>query len=120
MKKLLITMLAATVFWQLNAAENNWLTDLPKAETQAKSENKIVLLDFTGSDWCGWGIKFPKEGLDTPEFQTYAAKNIVLGELDYPNKKVLPDALKNANAALKGQYNIHGFPTLVMLDKTGK
>jgi protein disulfide-isomerase len=120
MKKILIAMLAATVFWQVNAAESTWLTDLPKAEAQAKAENKIVLVDFTGSDWCGWCIKFKKEVLDTVEFQEYAAKNVVLVELDYPHKKVQADDLKKANAALKTQYNVHGFPTLLVLDKDGK
>ena len=120
MKKLLITVLAATVFWQVNAAETTWLTDLPKAQAQAKAENKIVLMDFTGSDWCGWCIKFRKEVLDTPEFQEYAAKNVVLVELDYPSKKVQTDDLKKANAGLKKQYTISGFPTLVVLDKDGK
>jgi protein disulfide-isomerase len=120
MKKILIAMLAATVFWQVNAAESTWLTELPKAEAQAKAENKIVLVDFTGSDWCGWCIKFKKEVLDTAEFQEYAAKNVVLVELDYPLKKVQADDLKKANAALKTQYNVHGFPTLLVLDKDGR
>src|ERR1039458_9663377 len=120
MKKILITMLAATVFWQVNAAENNWPTDLPKAQAQAKAENKIVLMDFTGSDWCPWCIKFKKEVLDTAEFQEYAAQNAVLVELDYPHKKVQSGELKEANAALKAQYDIHGYPTLVVLNKDGK
>jgi protein disulfide-isomerase len=108
------------VFWQVNAAETTWLTDLPKAQAQAKAENKIVLLDFTGSDWCGWCIKFKKETLDTAEFQAYAATNLVLVELDYPQKKVQSDDLKKANAALKDQYNIEGFPTLIVLNKDGQ
>jgi protein disulfide-isomerase len=120
MKKILIAMLAAAVFWQVNAAESTWLTDLPKAEAQAKTENKIVLLDFTGSDWCGWCIKFRKEVLDTPEFQAYADKNVVLVELDYPRKKIQSEDLKTANKALKDQYKIEGFPTLIVLDKDGK
>ncbi len=120
MKKLLIALLAATVFWQVNAAESTWLTNLPKAQAQAKAEHKIVLIDFTGSDWCGWCIKFKKEVLDTAEFQAYAAKNVVLVELDYPHKKVQADDLKTANAALKKQYDIHGFPTLLVLDQNGK
>jgi thioredoxin-related protein len=120
MKKILIALLAVAAFCRVNAAENIWLTDLPKAESQAKVENKIVLMDFTGSDWCGWCMKFKKEVLDTPEFQNYAAKNVVLVELDYPRKKVQNNDLKKANAALKTQYNIHGFPTLVVLDKEGK
>jgi len=120
MKKILIAMLAATVLWQVNAAESTWLTDLPKAQAQAKAENKIVLMDFTGSDWCGWCIKFRKEVLDTPEFQAYTTKNVVLVELDYPHKKAQADDLKKANAALKTKYDIHGFPTLLVLDKDGK
>jgi protein disulfide-isomerase len=120
MKKLLVTLLAATVLWQVNAAESTWLTDLPKAQAQAKTDNKIVLLDFTGSDWCGWCMKFKKEVFDTPEFQEYAAKNVVLVEVDFPNKKAQSDDLKKANAELKKQYKITGFPTLVVLDKDGK
>ena len=120
MKKTLIALLAATVFWQISAAEASWLTDLPKAQAQAKAENKIVLLDFTGSDWCGWCIKFKKDVLDTPEFQAYAAKNVVLVELDFPRKKVQPDNLKKANAELSKRYKADGFPTLVVLNKDGR
>ena len=120
MKKILITLLAATVLWQTNAAEATWLTDLPKAQAQAKAENKIVLLDFTGSDWCGWCIKFKKDVLDTPAFQAYAAKNVVLVELDFPRKKAQPDNLKKANAELSKRFKADGFPTLVVLNKDGK
>ena len=87
MKKILITMLAATVFWQVNAAENNWLTDLPKAEAQAKAENKIVLMDFTGSDWCGWCIKFDKETLAKDKFADYAKTNLELVVVGFPEQK---------------------------------
>ncbi len=120
MKKIAILLLAATAFWRVNAVESVWLTDLPKAQAQAKAENKMVLLDFTGSDWCGWCIKFKNEVLDTPEFQAYAAKNLVLVELDYPNKKVQSAELKKTNAALKSQYDINGYPTFVVLNKDGK
>jgi protein disulfide-isomerase len=114
-------VLAIGCLWlQTQAAESTSLTDLPKAEALAKSQNKIVLMDFTGSDWCPWCIKFDKEVLNTPEFQDYAAKNVVLVELDYPNKTVQSDDLKKANAALRDQYKIEGFPTLVALDKDGK
>jgi protein disulfide-isomerase len=120
MKKLLVALALGCLFLQIQAAESVWLTDLPKAEAQAKSQNKIVLMDFTGSDWCPWCIKFDKEVLDTPEFQDYAAKNVVLVQLDYPTKLVQSDDLKKANAALKTQYKITGFPTLVVLNKDGK
>jgi protein disulfide-isomerase len=120
MKKFIFSLLAATVIWQVNAADNVWLTDLPAAQTQAKAQNKIVLMDFTGSDWCGWCKKFKSEVLDTPEFQTYAASHAVLVEVDFPIKTPQTDDLKKANAALKTQYDIHGFPTFVALDQNGK
>jgi thioredoxin-related protein len=119
MKKILITLLAATLYWQVNAADT-WLTDLPKAEAQAKAENKIVLMDFTGSDWCPWCIKFKKEVLDDQKFLDYASKNVVLVEVDFPRKTEQSADLKKANAALNDQYKVNGYPTLVVLDKDGK
>lgn len=112
--------MVATVFWRVNAAEATWLTDLPAAQAQAKADKKIVLMDFTGSDWCPWCIKFRKEVLDSQAFTDYAAKNVVLVELDYPRGKKQSSELKKANADLKDKYNIDGFPTLVVLDQNGK
>jgi protein disulfide-isomerase len=97
-----------------------WQTDLPKALEQAKTENKIALLDFTGSDWCGWCIRFDKEVFATSQFKEYADKNLVLVELDFPNNKPQSAELKKANAELKEKYKIEGYPTLVVLDKDGK
>jgi len=119
MKKLFVALLSATVLWRVNAA-GTWLTDLPAAQAQARSENKIVLMDFTGSDWCSWCIKFKKEVLDTKGFQQYAGNNVVLVEVDFPDKKPQPADLKKANAALKDKYKIEGYPTFVVLDKDGK
>ncbi len=120
MKKILTALLAIALVWQANAEENTWLTNLPKAEAQAKAENKIVLVDFTGSDWCGWCKKFNGEVLNTPEFQAYAKNNLVLVELDFPHKKEQSTDLKQANANLKSRFAVHGFPTFVALNKDGK
>jgi protein disulfide-isomerase len=57
MKKIAIAMLACFVLLKVSAADLNWLTDLPQAQAQAKTGSKLVLLDFTGSDWCGWCMK---------------------------------------------------------------
>jgi protein disulfide-isomerase len=119
MKKLAITLVAGWTLFQVQAAELNWLTDLPSAQAKAKAENKIVLLDFTGSDWCGWCIKFKKEALDTAEFRDYAAKNLVLMELDFPNKKAQSEELKKANQSLLKKYKVDGFPVFVVLSKDG-
>jgi protein disulfide-isomerase len=96
-----------------------WLTDLPQAQARAKSENKLVLLDFTGSDWCGWCIKLDQDTFSKPEFTDYARKNLVLVQLDFPDKKPQADALKQTNAALQKKYNVNGFPTLIAMKPDG-
>ena len=120
MKKLLIALLAATVFWQVNAAESTWLTDLPKAEAQAKAENKIVLVDFTGSDWCGWCKKFDKDVLSTDKFAGYAKSKLVLVTLDFPSHIKQDATLKRANQELGKRFGVNGFPTFVLLNSAGK
>jgi len=120
MKRTAIGLLACCALLQAGAAELNWLTDLPKAQATAKTENKQVLLDFTGSDWCGWCIKFNKEVLSTPEFAEYAAKHLVLVEVDFPRKKEQSGELKKANKALGSKYKVDGYPTFVVLNKEGK
>jgi len=120
MKKLTLLLLAVSALLTATAAELNWLTDADKAKAQAKDENKLVLLDFTGSDWCGWCIKLNKEVFNTPEFAEYAKKNLVLVEVDFPRKKQLSDAQKSANEALGKKYSIKGYPTLILLDGEGK
>lgn len=120
MKKIAIMLLACCALLKVTAAEQNWMTDLPKAQAKAKAENKMVLMDFTGSDWCGWCIKFKKEALDTQEFADYAAKNLVLVEVDFPRNKPQSADLKKANEALGKKYGVDGYPTFVVLSKDGK
>jgi thioredoxin-related protein len=97
----------------------NWLTDVSTAQAQAKAENKLVLMDFTGSDWCSWCIKLDNDTFSQPEFVGYAKKNLVLVELDYPAHKQQPDDLKAANAALAKKYNISGYPTVIAMKPDG-
>jgi thioredoxin-related protein len=119
MKKILIALLACCAVAQIRAADLTWLTDVPKAEQQAKAGNKLVLLDFTGSDWCGWCMKLDKDTFEQTEFEDYAAKNLVLVQLDYPQHKEQSDDLKSANAALAKKYEIDGYPTLIALKPDG-
>ena len=120
MKKIAIALLAGWTLFQAQAGELQWLTDLPKAQAQAKSENKMVLLDFTGSDWCGWCIRLHKEVFSQPEFAEYAKKNLVLVEVDFPRMKKLSDAQKAANDALQQKYKVQGYPTIIVLNGEGK
>ena len=120
MKRLLFALLATCVVAQVMVSGGEWTTDLPKALAKAKAEKKMVLLDFTGSDWCSWCIKFNKDVLSTAEFKQYAAKDLALVEVDFPNQKKLPAELKKANAALKDKYKVDGYPTFVVLNGDGK
>ena len=108
------------VLLQIHAADLDWGTDLPKALAQAKTEKKMVFLDFTGSDWCPGCILFHDQVAASPKFASYAKTNLVLVEVDFPNKKPQSDALKAANDILQKKYDIEGFPTFILLDMDGK
>jgi|SRR5271154_893193 len=103
-----------------SVTELSWGVDLPAALNRARSENKIVLLDFTGSDWCPWCIKFDQEVLSTGKFANYAGRKLELVEVDFPNTKAQSDLLKHDNAELKQRFNVSGFPTYVLLNSDGK
>jgi protein disulfide-isomerase len=97
-----------------------WNTNYSSALEQARGEHKHVFLFFTGSDWCGWCKKLDREILKTNEFAQFAQDKLVLVELDYPRQKPQSDDLKEQNRQLEGRYNITGFPTVVVLDSTGR
>lgn len=120
MKRLLLSMVVGFAALSLGAADLEWHTDLAKAQAKAKAENKRVLIDFTGSDWCGFCIKLHKEVFSTSEFAEYAKKNLVLVEIDFPRAKPQSAEVKAANEKLQKEYKVRGFPTLVVLDSNGK
>ena len=101
-------------------AEPNWLTDYEAAKAKAKSDNKLVLLEFTGSDWCGYCKRMQAEIFSKPQFQDYAAKNLILVELDFPRAKPQSDIVRKQNMQLANEYNIEGFPTTIVLSPDGK
>ena len=120
MKKLLIAAIIGCVWLQAQAAELNWGTDAPAAQAQAKADKKIVLLNFTGSDWCGWCMELDKEVFSTPEFAKFAKDNVVLVKVDFPRHKQLSSEQKAANQALQTKYSIQGYPTIIVLNGEGK
>jgi protein disulfide-isomerase len=98
----------------------NWLTDLRKAQEQAKSDHKLVLINFTGSDWCPWCIRLDREVFSKPEFATYAKDHLVLVVADFPRSKPLSDDVRKHNEELADRFEIQGFPTIVVLNEHGK
>jgi len=104
----------------LLAQETAWLTKYEEAKELAKKENKLILADFTGSDWCGWCIKLKEEVFSKPEFATWAKDKVVLLELDFPRKTELPAELKEQNEKLRKEHGVQGYPTVLLLDAEGK
>jgi len=101
-------------------ADQTWTTDYKKAQQEAKANHKLLLLDFTGSDWCGYCFQLDRAILSKPQFKDYAAKNLVLMEVDFPQRKAQSYETRKQNLVLKQQYQIEGFPTLVVLNGEGK
>ena len=92
-----------------------------KLET-AKTENKSVLLYFSGSDWCAPCVKFKKFIVNTPEFQTFATENLVIYNADFPrlSKNKLAKEVEKENETLADKYNSKGiFPLILLLDAEG-
>ena len=100
--------------------EAKWLTDFDAAQGEARTENKMLLINFTGSDWCPPCIMLHRQVFTQPAFTEYAAKNLVLLEIDFPHTKEQSAALKEANEKLAERYGIYGFPTVIVLDSSGK
>ena len=91
------------------------------AETaRAKTENKLLLMEFGSSDSCPPCIEFQKEVFSKPEFLNYAKSNLVFVRLDYPLGSKLPAAVESTNAILAEQFEAWAFPTFVALDHEGK
>jgi len=114
-----ILMLAALSSIASAAPKEGWIDDLEKAKAQAKAENKKILLDFTGSDWCGWCKKLDAEVFSQPAFKDYAAKHLVLVEVDFPRSFQLPEATKKQNDELAKKFKIQGYPTIVITSASG-
>ena len=98
-----------------------WLTSYADALAKAKKERKLVLVDFTGSDWCRYCQKLKADVFDKPDFQKWAEKNVVLLEVDFPKRHELPAELKAHNEKVKKDLRVTtGYPTILLLDATGK
>lgn len=101
------------------SADAPWEPELSQAVERAKNENKLLLIDFTGSDWCGWCKKLDAETFSKSEFIEYASNNLVLYQADFPHAKMQSADVKRVNQALAQKFDAHGFPTLVALKPDG-
>ncbi len=103
------------------AGGDGWMTDFEAAQKKAAAENKDLLVDFTGSDWCSWCIKLNEEVFSHDAFKKGVADKFVLVELDFPrDKSGISEAVQKQNAELQEKFQVKGFPTILLLDAQGR
>ena len=101
------------------ASPPGWTQDYAKAVEKAKTSKMNLLLDFTGSDWCGFCMALSKEVFSTPKFGAWASKNVVLVEVDFPKMSHQSAKIKKQNEELKAKYQPNGYPTIVIVSPDG-
>ena len=102
-----------------NPANNSgWLINYEDVYNQSIEQNKPIMANFTGSDWCGWCKKLKKAVFDTETFKKWAEQNVILFELDYPRRTPQDSDIKQQNANLQRTFGqlVRGFPTVLIFD----
>lgn len=119
----MLKLLLATLFFSFSLNQIIWCENFEKAQVQAQTEQKVIILYFSGSDWCGPCIKLKKEVLETEVFQAYASEKLVLVRADFPRSKKnqLSSEQTAYNENLAEKFNPEGkFPFTVLLNAQGK
>jgi thioredoxin-related protein len=122
MRKYFITsiLMAIAMLYCSKTEATNWETDFKKASSVAKASGKYMLLDFSGSDWCGWCIRLEKEVFSQDAFKDFAKENLVCVLVDFPRAKEQSKELKQQNMDLARKYDIKGYPTVIILSPDGE
>ena len=103
------------------AAVGVWTMDYDAASKLAAEKKLPMILNFTGSDWCGWCKLMDKNVFAEGEWKKYAKENVILVTLDFPNdKSIVPKKYVERNQKLQTEFGVKGFPTYVVLDSDGK
>ncbi len=118
-----ILLLAIGLMFGVNSAwagMKGWHDDFEKAKTEAAKTGRPILVNFSGSDWCGWCIRLDKEVFSKDAFKKYAKDNLILFNADFPQNTKLPKKEAEQNQKLAQQFGIPGFPTVLLLASDGK
>ena len=121
-KKTISFLIAVTVFLFLvinSSAQAAWIHDYGQAIEDAKKYSRPILINFTGSDWCGWCFRLKEEVFSKSAFKNYASNNLILLELDFPRKKSQLSNIKQQNNNLAKKYKIRGYPTIILINEKG-
>jgi len=117
---LLFTLAACNVQAGDDSDKLDWNDNLEEAIKIAEKEDKTVLVNFTGSDWCKWCIKLSDEVFKQKEFEEYADENLVLVMLDFPRSIEQSQEVKDYNRALMNKYQVRGYPTILIINAAGE
>ena len=121
MKKLIVSAVFALAATCAFAMPKGWTDDFEAAKAKAEKEGKLLLVDFSGSDWCGWCMKLDEEVFSKKKFVSAAQKNFVLVLIDSPrDKEKLSKKARKQNPELVKKYGIRGFPTVLIMDAKGE
>lgn len=99
-----------------------WHLNMREAREIAQKEHRYILLNFSGSDWCGPCIMLRKEIFEDPVFADFADTALVLVNADFPRmkKNQLSKEQQQLNDQLADQYNSQGkFPLTLLLNADG-
>lgn len=113
-RKFVCTIFMAAV---ATAAEMEWMRDLDAAAEKAAAENKLLLVEFTGSDWCKFCTVQKNKVLDTPVFTAWVQKHCIPVEIDVPNDvyRVGGEQQKRRNTRICEEFNVKNFPSLKIM-----
>jgi thioredoxin-related protein len=120
MRKLLITTALAALSTLLMS--DGWRTDFDRAKTDAQKNNKLILLKFSGSDWCLPCMRMEKDVFAQDNFVKFAEGHLEMFNADFPrqNKNKVSSDVAKQNDHLADLYNRSGhFPYTLLLKPDG-
>ena len=118
-----MTKLLFVLFSIMATSTIKWEPDFAKALQEAKEEHHLILINFSGSDWCGPCIRMHNEIFESETFSQMADNYLVLVNADFPRNKKnqLSKPVIRQNEMLADKYNPNGlFPYTVLINADGK
>ena len=104
-------------------AQPKWQPQFNTALQLARSQQKLILLNFSGSDWCLPCMVMKKNYFNDANFLKMADSDLLMVNADFPIKKKnkVPKDIKLQNDMLAEKYNRAGnFPFTVLLNFNGE
>jgi thioredoxin-related protein len=103
------------------AAPGEWTMDFDAAKALSAETGLPMILNFTGSDWCGWCKIMDAQVFSQDAWMAHAKDHFVLVWIDFPrDKSLVPEKFVAANEALMQRFGVQGFPTYFIVDSDGE